>query len=228
MSAPKGHDRPWPATSQDSHHTGVGHTRRHFHAQELEVLGDQSPSAKLAVGQLRMLVNVSSPCDHLILKGGRDGMKIVTRLGHPPGPAPTTAQRGAVEGAHGSMIDLGFGDARERRLTRSDSTRRLPAGSHNRTTPGAGPSPFGTPRLGRVPRGCGGDQGRESARRPPGAATWLSLEEQGERGEPNHVFVDDTDGGGLGPRPHAEEALQSVLIEQARGQGGGLTALVPG
>ena len=58
---------------QHADDAGMSHLRFHLETERTQMLGDERGGAELAIGQLRMLVDVAAPCDDLVLDLGRLG-----------------------------------------------------------------------------------------------------------------------------------------------------------
>jgi hypothetical protein len=54
--------------TQHADHTGMGNVGAHLHSERLQVFGDEGRGAKLAIRELRVLVEVAAPLDHLALQ----------------------------------------------------------------------------------------------------------------------------------------------------------------
>uniref|UniRef100_A0A914YTM6 Uncharacterized protein n=1 Tax=Panagrolaimus superbus TaxID=310955 RepID=A0A914YTM6_9BILA len=63
----------WPAALDDRHHAVMGDAGLRLQAHRAQALGDLGRGARLAVGQLRMLMEVPAPFDHLGLQPLRGG-----------------------------------------------------------------------------------------------------------------------------------------------------------
>ena len=96
------------AAAQDADDPGMGDAGAHFHAEVLQVLRHQPGRAELPVAELRVLVNIPAPGDHLRRHGGDAGVEVGGRcaVAEESGSQRDSGEEGGSgKGRHGRTRD---------------------------------------------------------------------------------------------------------------------------